>query len=101
MNLLPVVLGPERREHQVAVGQHLPESGHVSHGGAVRSNPYDVRLGLASGAALDDGAGGVGEVDAVEGLAQEDGTGGVVLGGQGRPEDEEAREQRRVHGWGC
>lgn len=91
VHLLPVVLGPEGRKHQVAVGEDLPQAGDVPDGGAVRPDPDDLRRGVAPRAALDHDARGVGEVHAVGGLAHEHGPGGVV-GREGDGEERHAQE---------
>lgn len=85
VHLLPVVLGAERRKVEVAVGQHLPEAGHIADGRAVAAHPDDLRRRVAAGAALHLGAGGVAEVDAVDWFLEEDGAFGVggVAGGGG------------------
>lgn len=91
VHLLPVVLGAERRKVQVAVGQHLPQAGHIADGRAVAAHPDDLRRRVAAGAALHLGAGGVAEVDAIDGLLEEDRSLGVgrITGSGGACEQQE------------
>lgn len=77
VHLLPIVLGAERRKVEVAVGQHLAQTGHIADGGAVAAHPDDFRCGIAAGTTLHLGAGRVAEVDAIDGLLEEHRTLGV------------------------
>jgi len=72
MNLLAVILGAERWEDQLAVGGDLTQSGNIAHSSAVASDPDNLGHGVATGLALDLGACGVGEVNAVGGFLEED-----------------------------
>ena len=65
----------------MTVFTHLSEPRHVLDDGAVGLDPLDDGHGGAAGLADDLGAGGVGEVDLVGRLLDEDRPGGVALAG--------------------
>lgn len=83
VHLLPIVLGAERREVEISVGQHLTQAGHIADGRAVAAHPDDFGRRIATGTALHFGAGRIGKVDAIYGLLLEDGSFGVGVGGSG------------------